>query len=56
MTPSHVTAAHSKMGVLAFLLGHHASANKVAKTAALHWPTFAKFCSCFLAWYNYFHF
>ena len=29
MTPSHVAAAHGEVGVLAFLLGHHANANKV---------------------------
>ena len=28
MTPSHVAAAHGEVGVLAFLLEHHANANK----------------------------
>ena len=60
MTPSHVAAAHGGVRVLAFLLGHHANANKVDEDnwtpLAVVLRVLSKPTPCILAWNNYFHF
>ena len=60
MTPSHVAAAHSEVGVLAFLLRHHAKREQGGRrqldSSGPRYLSSVQPTPCILAWNNDFHF